>query len=468
MSGPLQPLPIGRAGAGPWTPGPAAAAAAPPTSAVECGPLCGRGFGLYLILAALLCPLTVPAGPGQTAVLDGVNVVGLAAFALVVVMWRIPVELPLALPLALVATGSLLAMTGALSLPLALETLAQDLYLYLWFVALVTLLERRGDSVGVRRAWVVAAVGVALAVLAQSFASGGFPRGMFAARGARPGGTFANPNLCADYLALSVFVTLGLARHLRLRWRVAATALIGLAVIATRSNGGLISLLAGLVTWAVARAWTAGVPKPAISGWLALGAAGTLLALWAVIGWGAGGGILHRLSTESYFGRVTHSGESRAGIWKHLDETLGRWPLGIGPGNSSARTMRIGENERPDHNLQSKEAHSDYLGYLVERGPIAFLGLLLGTALVFARVIRTRRRRDPLWVAALLGALVATTVHATVIERLHFRHVWLFLALAWALPRERPRAAQPARTGEERWPRPAPGAALPAALGERA
>ena len=77
-------------------------------------------------------------------------------------------------------------------------------------------------------------------------------------------------------------------------------------------------------------------------------------------------GTLQRLSTESYFGRVAHSGQSRSGIWKHLDQTLGRSPLGIGPGNSQAVLLTPEERERP-HSLMSKEAHNDYLGYLIEQ-----------------------------------------------------------------------------------------------------
>jgi hypothetical protein len=38
--------------------------------------------------------------------------------------------------------------------------------------------------------------------------------------------------------------------------------------------------------------------------------------------------------------------------------------------------------------------------------------------------------------AALAGGLVATAVHSTVIEKLHFRHFWVFLALASAIPED--------------------------------
>jgi hypothetical protein len=37
------------------------------------------------------------------------------------------------------------------------------------------------------------------------------------------------------------------------------------------------------------------------------------------------------------------------------------------------------------------------------------------------------------WAASLAGALTASTVHSLTIEKLHFRHFWLMLALLWAL-----------------------------------
>jgi hypothetical protein len=42
-------------------------------------------------------------------------------------------------------------------------------------------------------------------------------------------------------------------------------------------------------------------------------------------------------------------------------------------------------------------------------------------------------RRAEVIRAALMGALVAAAVHSLVIERLHFRHGWMFLGLLWAI-----------------------------------
>jgi hypothetical protein len=44
----------------------------------------------------------------------------------------------------------------------------------------------------------------------------------------------------------------------------------------------------------------------------------------------------------------------------------------------------------------------------------------------------TPQRVAALW-AAFLGALVATSIHSLVIEKLHFRHFWLCLAILTAM-----------------------------------
>ncbi len=149
------------------------------------------------------------------------------------------------------------------------------------------------------------------------------------------------------------------------------------------------------------------------------------------------------LGQDSFFGRVAHSSESRQRIWQQLRVAYARSPLGIGPGGSSSLTVPIGERER-EGSLQSKESHNDYLGYAVERGPLGLIGLLLLTGQMFVRVVRGRARiaeragrslERAMW-PAFLGALAATVVHSTVIEKLHFRHFWVLVAMMFAMTGE--------------------------------
>jgi hypothetical protein len=104
----------------------------------------GRGWRLYLALAAVLAPLCVPAGPGQSAVLDVVNLVALAVF-FVVTMAGQKLRVPLAVPMLIIGAGSLLATMGAPSVKLVALSLSQDFYLFAWFVVLVNVLRTERD-----------------------------------------------------------------------------------------------------------------------------------------------------------------------------------------------------------------------------------------------------------------------------------------------------------------------------------
>jgi len=403
-------------------------------------PLDGRGWDLYLLAVPWLVPLATPVAAGQIACLDLLNAVALLAFTLTVVSRRVAVELPLLVPLFLAGTGSVLAVADARSVGAAVLALAQDLYLYLWLVMLLALLRRRGDLARFRIAWVAAAGAVALTCLAQWLERSGLSLvSLVQPGGLRSAGSFANPNLCANYLALGVFVLLGLEGRVRpwLLW--VGGALLGAALLATKSNGGLFALAVGLMVSSGVRARSRGTDVRRLAGVTALGLAALVLAAWGARETTTGAAWLQAMGERTLIGRVAHSSESRERIWQRLEHSLARSPLGIGPANSSAQALEIGEHERRD-SAQAKEAHSDYLAYLVERGPLGLLGLLAGIGQIGALVARGRRRLDAragprcggALQAAFAGALATLLVQSTVLEQLHFRHLWAFLALMCA------------------------------------
>jgi O-antigen ligase len=415
-----------------------------PTAEVATDPgtvLRGRGWDLYLVTAVALMPVVVPTGPAQMAFVDLINLAALAAFLPLVLIRRIPLVLPFALPVLVISLGSLLAITNTPSVHASVITILQDVYLYLWLILLVALLSRPRDLATVGVAWVATAVTIALVGLVVSGVHTHFSAAaLLLGRRERALGTFYNPNMYADYLVLSLFMALGLMGRARARILIPAVGLLAVALLSTKSNGGVISLAAGLVVWAVARACAVGVSAPRAVGVVGLVLAAALLAGWAHSEWKWGEGAMRGLGHGSFFGRMAHSSESRQRIWQQLRVAYARSPLGIGPGGSSSLTVPIGERER-EGSLQSKESHNDYLGYAVERGPLGLAGLLLLTGQVFVRVLRGRARiaeragrrwGSALW-PAFLGALVATMVHSTVIEKLHFRHFWMLMAMAFTM-----------------------------------
>ena len=105
--------------------------------------------------------------------------------------------------------------------------------------------------------------------------------------------------------------------------------------------------------------------------------------------------------------------------------------MGIGP---SATRQTLAETGVYD----PKEAHNDYLGTLVERGPLGVVALL---ALVGAAAVRVLNalRPPPGWSSvvprpeALAAVAVAYAFTSLTHEVLHYRHLWTFLAVLAAL-----------------------------------
>lgn len=415
----------------------------PALDGVRRDPLVSRLWAGYALLAVALAPIVLPAGPGQTAFVDGLNVVGLVAFAFVALAHQVPVRLPLLLPMLVILAGSMVATVNAVSPGKALLTMAQDLYLYLWLILLIEILRRRGDLKGTRLAWVVVADIVSVICVFQAMHDplAHFPRNLLAPEGNRMFGTLYNPNMCADYLVLSVFVIASLWRQAPRLFLVPSLGLVLFAFLTTKSNGGLFSLAAGFAVWALLRVREGGTAPLVRYAGLVVAAAGLGLAAWWWVGVAGVGGGVESLGKESFLARMSKSGADRGEIWGRLEESYRRSPLGIGPANSTSQPVDVAHQQRRGE-FYSKEPHSDYVGYALERGPVAFAALLwLIVALLLAffrgRGALDARLGDPalggLVLAALVGGLVASSVHSLVIEKLHFRHFWAFLAVAVAL-----------------------------------
>ena len=401
----------------------------------------GRGWDTYLVAVPLLFPFVSRLGGLPFAAPDPLNLAVLLAFAAVVVTRRIPLELPLLLPVLAATAGSVFAVMSAESVSASVFSLAQDAYLYVWAVALVALLRRRGEMLAARRATAAVALCVALGALWEHWTHGGHSlSSLLAPRGHRAYGTFGNANMSAEFQMLGIFTVLGLEGRIP-RWLTrVALALLVAGILTAKSNGTLIALAIGVVVWALCRAHARGVPARRLAGTVALAAMAIVLQAWLVSEMGLGGDWLQSILKKTLLARMEHSTEVRGRIWERLEHRLAQHPLGIGPGNSSAGAVEIGERERKD-GLDAKEAHNDYVGYTVERGPLGAIGLLAALLTLGARLARGRRalaartgdaRCAIALQAAGLGALAGSLVQSTVIEQLHFRHLWWWVAWMWA------------------------------------
>jgi O-antigen ligase len=397
-------------------------------------------WGIYLLLIVALLPVINPAGPGRTALVDGVIVLGLGAFAATLMVRPQPVQIPFLLPVFLIGVGSVAAMVNAVSPGASLLAIAQDAYLFLWFIMLVHLLRPR-DLTAMRVAWVVVGACVAaygiLVLMQESHLS---LMDMAKPRGRRAVGTFYDPNMFGGYLVMSMFMALSLGSAIPRLLKWGAIGVMSMALIASKSNGALLSLIVGLPVWALVQARTRRI-SPAM---LASGAllAGTLVigAVWLNAGLGLGGRTLKALESESFLARANRSSEGRFAIWKQLQDTYARYPLGIGPGNSRWQSLTMEQRLRPA-SIAAREAHNDYLAYAIERGPLALLGLLMLVFQIVHKLVTAsgkpgaRPAGDPIGplTAGLAGALAASLVHALTIEVLHFRHFWMLIAIVCAI-----------------------------------
>jgi O-antigen ligase len=398
------------------------------------------GWTLFLFLNLALVPVVVPTGPAQSAIIDIVSIIALPVFAASVLVRRIPVVVPFLVPVFMIGLGSIIATINAISVGTSLLAMLQDVYLFVWFVALVNVLRDRRDLTAFRVTWLWVANAIALYGLGRVMVEGHLSVfDMLKPRGMRAVSTFYDPNMCADYLVLSFFVVLSLGEEVGWLLRWVSMGLLLMGIVATKSNGGLTALAVGLVAWMLARIWTMRVSIAGLLGFAMLSATVILGGFLLVDGFGVGQAQLTELTSGTVLGRASHSSKGRFQIWKELLQSYSKKPLGLGPGNSALQPLPMEERERPT-SLLSKEAHNDYVGYLVERGPLALIGLVLLRLQALFMVItwwRTRRREGSrtggALTAALIGALAAGWIHSFTLERLHFRHWWLLLAMICAL-----------------------------------
>lgn len=123
--------------------------------------------------------------------------------------------------------------------------------------------------------------------------------------------------------------------------------------------------------------------------------------------------LLERLAPQAY-------DDDRFGTQRLAFDTLLECPLGIGPGQSELRF--------------DYATHSLYVRLLVETGWAGAASMLGMIAFTLVRVVRLARRgpEDARGIHALAAASICGLVlNSAVVDTLHWRHLWLMLAIAW-------------------------------------
>jgi O-antigen ligase len=256
----------------------------------------------------------------------------------------------------------------------------------------------------------------------------------FVDRWDRFSGTFRDPNMAGGYLVLSLFV-LSASPWPRRGWVKVLLALpILVAIQATRSNTALFALAAGVavaITVSVIRS-----RRTAIG--LAFGLSACALVALAVAPStvvAAPANVARSLGeTETFSGSLGRFDSSLGARLDRMSEALQLFGpqvlIGIGPSTTKHTLLTRGASI-------GGEMHNDYVAALVERGVLGVLGVLgvMSTALWTAVTLGRRSVASRMgWAtSALAGGVAAIIVIAMGLEALHFRHIWMFFALVFAL-----------------------------------
>lgn len=400
---------------------------------------------VVLAITVACQPLLRPSGPGNSSLVDVFTLLSLLSAAVWLGAAGIRVRGPYLIPLATMIAGGLIAgITGVLP-GTALLAVVQDLVLAVWLVAVVNVAARRGVASLLVRVWAVAAPTAALVFVIASQLGITALQGLYANEGTRESFTFGDPNYAGTYFVVSIFVVHASSRPRHRVLRALSYGLLVWALLLTSSNGGFLELLIGVAFLAVLALNRnhGAVPAAGLAAILAIVIvlAGTVLPVSAIQAWARASDQPVLVNT---IGRSNDSSGQRAEL---INESMKLYTdssgLGIGPG---ATKPLLEARSYP----YAKEAHDDYLASLVERGPLGALGLV---ALVIAAAVRCRRvARLPgpaLGIArpaGLVAALLVMAVAASYYEVLHFRFLYILLALL-AVVADRPAPSRASRVG---------------------
>jgi hypothetical protein len=233
----------------------------------------------------------------------------------------------------------------------------------------------------------------------------------------RASGWFPNPNYPGHFGALGAALLVCIGSP-----RVKLLGLVGGAIVLwTTASFGAIAMCVVMLAVAVARAverYTAVLAV--VLGGLVVATALFLAAPAEEVETESGSWQVKGVISEDRFDK---SQGSRAEIWSKAISELQDEPLGIGPNGVHSREIAT-ERGRP------VEIHSDVIGFLVERGVVGLIGLLGLWFVIW-------RSAPAFGVTRLL--LAACLISGMFREVIHYRHMWMFLALAMAVDHARSR-----------------------------
>lgn len=417
-----------------------------------------RTVRIAMAAAITFVPLLRPAGPGNTGLTD----IGIIAAVIAVGAWmrgtRRAVQLPYLLGMGLMILAGSIATWRVMSGSSGMAIL-QDVFMLSWGATVAGVGLTGPQALRFILRWFcrsgVAWAGV-LVVSDQLHIA--FIAGLTARDGARAALTFNDPNLAADYFVIVFFVTAASSAFRRAGTRLPALLLVLVAIAFTGSNGAVLGIVFGTGVAVVIGARRRHGMAAGVAVCMCLVAAGAVLGPRVNLQSIAEGPLATVPLIHDSVGRTDESTGSRADLWTEETALWTRRDLiGIGPTQTRWTLQQTGAP-------YVKEAHTDYLATVVERGALGGLGLLILAATLAAaatRVVGAGVRRtwppDPSGARTspvprpefLVAALLAVAIAALFYEVLHFRQVWFLFGLIAACDPNRQLLA----TRSARWAR---------------
>jgi hypothetical protein len=392
---------------------------------------------VYIVVSLILLPLLRYQLPLNAAVLDVWFLIALPALAFVMIATPRPrATLFFIGPMWFILIGSIIAIFLAYDTVVGIVTIVKDIYLYLWFVVL-TICLRIMDDIEFRRfltVWLIVGLIHGVFTIVQYFVPAVLVYttafiGQYGAEGAvRPMGLFRDPNMAGAFQQ-GIFIPLLLVRPQSNLLRLVLGLVIAMSILATGSLTMILTLVAGagvLILLSVLTGKGSQMISRAATVFLSIGLlAGILFLIYSLVM--SDIFLIDRLNylERISFARTQSSLGDRESIWNEGIRILqSRWGVwGLGPGNLNVRVGGM-----------AKELHNDWLSFLIERGILGFIGLLLFGFSAMFRAIQELRKRwqdsDSAWpLVVLISAGCAIFLQSFAVEIFHFRFHWLVLAV---------------------------------------
>jgi O-antigen ligase len=308
-----------------------------------------------------------------------------------------------------ILVGGLAALFSSFPL-IAFGYVLKETYLLFLFLCIVLALKEISNRVLFSRLWLGVALFEALAVI-----------GLYViARPDRSAGTFDDPNMAANYLALSLLLVT--ASSVNPKLKVLALPVLTLALLLTGSLGAVLALGVATFCWVILVL----LRRPGLK---VVALAAGLSAVLVALLWGY-------LLVPTI--RITAPGSTRAvEVVRPLDHisksiadhtrTIGTafalwvkhpFHLGIGPG-----TLEYYEQEQ---GVGAFEAHNDLLASLLEKGLLGFLLLLAVWVVLFRQALKVATLGR--FGIGLAFAVLVIFMQSQQIELIHWRQIWLVFA----------------------------------------